>query len=248
MIVEKFEAEGKKYVEFCVGNEKKTAEIAPFEIVESIEEDNEPKLNFNVKLPDKVKVDEKINFSGFVEAPDETGEYEFQIGMSTPGYSWTAPVAGKFEVVKKDDDDDDEQEILKVDDIKSIVKEKFSKDAVNRLDFADSKYKEAQRKDVGNVLRNTKINKLKYKLPWTDCDDFSWALMGVLHANPYTPEWQPTAGQAIFVIWVWWKDNDKTYAHALNCMVTKDDIKMIEPQNDKVFDVPDKWNLITMIG
>jgi len=241
-MIQKFVGEeGKKYVTDGVI----VAEIAPFDVVEQIEEEHEVKLDYNFNItPQKVHPGDKLKVEGFVEAPDVEGEYKANFGFQTQGFSWKAPNIAQFTVEKKDK----EQQVLTVDDIKKLIKQYFGKGAVNKFMAADPKYKEAWMKDIQKVLGEVNTDQLKYKATWADCDDYSYAMEGAFTANPYKPEWQPTVGQAIFIIWVYWKENDKTYAHALNCMVTRDEIKCIEPQNKKILKVPEKWNLILMQG
>jgi len=238
--MQKFVENGIKYVTdgFIV------AELAPFELVEEVEEEHEVKLDFSFSIqPQKVSPGDKIKVEGYVEAPDVEGDYRAQLGFKTHGFSWMAPKIGGFTVEK-----DEEQVILTVEDIQKLVKQFFSKKAVDRFMPADPKYKEALMKDVQAVLDEIRIDELKYEQPWHDCDDFAILLGGAFHGNPYTPEWKPTVGQALFETWVYWQEDDKTYAHALYAMVTRDKILMIEPQTKKPFKVPDKWNLMNMKG
>ena len=100
--------------------------------------------------------------------------------------------------------------------------------AIRVLPFAEVLY-------LGNVAE------MGYEAEWFDCDNFSFRAMGVWHGD------KELARMACFIVWVWWRDDNKTYAHALNCAYDGQ-LKLIEPQNYRVFSVPSNWNLILLLG
>ena len=250
-MIKKFEKNGKKHIRFKYGDEWIEAELAPREVVERIAKENEVKADYSFTVaPQEADAGEKVTLQGWFEAPDKEGEYTVDITVSTQGYSYTIPNVAKFRVKKQ------EQVILTAQEVDQAIKTAFGDRAEKALWLnADAKYYAARLDDIRAVLQTTKIDKLPYIIEKDtgveayDCDDFSFALMGALHANPYKPQWMPTGKEAVFITWVWWKEGNNTYGHALNMCVTADKkVYMIEPQNYTIFNVPPNWNLILIIG
>ncbi len=247
MLVSKFIKEGRKFVrlENPVTGETIEAELAPREVVDEISKKYEIKLQYSFEvMPQEVEPHEKVNLTGYFEVPDKEGEYEIDITIRTKGYSHMFPSVAKFQVKKP------EPIIFTAAEVDQAIKEAFGERAEKALWLnADARYYGAKLSDIQAVLQETKIEQLPYKAEETDCDDYSFLLMGAFHGNPYKPEWKSTAKQAIFIAWVWWKENDKTYGHALNLAVLEDKrVVMIEPQLDRIFNVPENWNLWLIIG
>jgi len=241
MFPQKFEKNGKKFVKFG----EMVAELAPRELIEEISKKYEVTLEHQFTVePVEVKAGEKINLSGWFEAPGKPGEYRINIILSTEGYAVNIPVKTKFRVRER------EAVVLSNTDVRKAIEAAFG-DRAKGAQFwlADSKYYAANLADIQSVLQQTKIEQLKYVAEDFDCDDFSFTLMGALHANPYEPKKMPTAKQAVFIVWVWWKMGNNVYGHALNMCVTADKkVYMIEPQNDRIFNVPPNWNLLLVMG
>ena len=245
MFPQKFVKNGKKFVRFKVGEEVVEAELAPRELIDEISKNYEIKLQYSFTVePQEVEPHGKINLSGFFEAPDKEGEYEIDITIRTPGYTHMFPNVAKFQVKKE------EYVVFTAVEVDQAIKAAFGERAEKALWLnADVKYYGARLADLQAVLQETKIEQLRYVAEDFDCDDYSFTLMGAFHANPYKPEKMPTAKQAIFIAWVWWKQGSKIYGHALNSAVLQDRrVVMIEPQNGRVFNVPENWNLILIIG
>ena len=127
------------------------------------------------------------------------------------------------------------------------------------LFLADEKYQAWAVTDVGNFLVNDKTNYKRYIAEDFDCDDFSYMLMGkVTEKHPEI---------AFGIVWVW--ISHQTFfqqivgliryaltgkvdvhsamieGHALNCYYDYESKKMmmVEPQNDRIFEKPDNWNV-----
>ena len=249
MFPQKFVKNGKKFVRFKVGEEIVEAELAPRELIDEISRHYEIKLQYSFTVePQEVKPHENVNLSGFFEAPDKEGEYEIDITIRTPGYTHMFPNVAKFQVKKE------EPVIFTAQEIVQIVNQTFG-DRAEGCDFklSDQKYYAAKLTDIQVVLQQTKIDELPYIIEEEtgveayDCDNFASALMGAFQCDPYKPEWRATGKQAVFECWVWWKDNDKTYGHALNCAILESrKFVFIEPQNDRIFDVPENWHIFYM--
>ena len=70
------------------------------------------------------------------------------------------------------------------------------------------------------------------------CDDFAFRLMGVFHQN------RKVAAMGIFITWAMTPRG----GHALLSYYVDGEVKLIEPQNDKIFPVPGGWRLILLCG
>jgi len=251
MLTRKFVKEGKKFVklENPVTGQVIEAELAPREVIDEISKQYEVKLEYNFSVePAEVKPHDKVNLSGYFEAPDREGEYEIDITIRTKGYSHMLPSVVKFQVKKE------ELVIFTAQEIIQIVNQTFGERAKG-CDFKlpDAKYYGAKLADIQAVLQQTKINRLPYIIEEEtgveayDCDNYSSALMGAFQCDPYKPEWRPTGKQAVFECWVWWKQNNKVYGHALNCAILENrKFIFIEPQNYRIFDVPENWHIFYM--
>jgi len=242
MVIEKFVDGGVKKVKFVWGNEVKVAELAPRELVNAIATIHEVKLKSQFTMePHIVKPKDKVNLNGWFEAPDRKGRYQVLLTIRGDNYLTQINI-GTIEVSQES------KEKLSANEIVDAVKSAF-RGNVGSTYMADSTYYSASLDDIREVLNKTKIDCLPYIAEDADCDDFAFALMGAFHADPYKPEWEKTVKQAIFIAWVWWKQGEQMFAHALNLAVTGDkQVYLIEPQNDKIFTVPENWNLIVLMG
>ena len=70
------------------------------------------------------------------------------------------------------------------------------------------------------------------------CDDFAFSLMGVFHDN------KDTAAMPIFITWVSMPEG----GHAVISYCKDGVVRIIEPQTDEIYDVPDEWKLMLLCG
>ena len=127
--------------------------------------------------------------------------------------------------------------------------------------FADQYYQEADEVMLNEILEEDKTDLEQYKAEDFDCDDFAFRLMGVFHQD------SRTVAMPIFITWVSWHvaksrlgrlwENIKrfvtgeTVGHAV-ISYYKDGkvniVKIIEPQNDEIYEVPGDWSLMLLCG
>ena len=241
MFPQKFEKDGKKFARFKVGEKEIEAELAPREIVDEIISQYEIQpsaYQANITLDKKeVEPNEKVNLSGWFTESDE-GKYRVMLwlyDLNKNTWKWGYTI-GEIEIKKK------ETQITNASEIRNAIKNSFGERMKNAdIYFADSKYYLADINKLVEAIRQAKVAEMGYEAEWFDCDDFSFRAMGVWHGD------KELARMACFIVWVWWKQNDKVYAHALNAAYDGQ-FKLIEPQNYKVFSAPSNWNLILVVG
>ena len=81
-------------------------------------------------------------------------------------------------------------------------------------------------------------NKHEQLAPVPACDDFAFRLMGVFHQD------LRTAAMPIFITWVSMPEG----GHAVLSYYKHGQVKIIEPQNDDIYDVPKEWGLMLLCG
>ena len=104
--------------------------------------------------------------------------------------------------------------------------------------FADNYYKETDEELIRQILKEDETDLQEYVAEEFDCDDSAFRLMGVFHQN------RETAAMGIFITWVMTPRG----GHALLSYYVDGEVKLIEPQNDKIFPVPRGWELILLCG
>jgi len=105
--------------------------------------------------------------------------------------------------------------------------------------FADQYYQPVNETLIKLILDNDTTNLQKYIPENIDCDDFSFGLMGVFHQNT------ETCAMPIFITWVMLPEG----GHAVISYITNTgEVMIIEPQNDRIFPVPEGWGLILLCG
>lgn len=112
--------------------------------------------------------------------------------------------------------------------------------------LADATYERITDEDEQYILaflEKDKTDLEKYVDTKFDCDDFEARLIGAVHKDP------ELAAKPIFSTWVeWWEDGVRK-GHALLSYVKDGIVKMVEPQDDNVYDVPwKKWQLSLVKG
>jgi len=241
MLPQKFIRDGKKFVRFKIGEEVIEAELAPRELINEIISKYEvPPSTHQVNITlDKTEAqpNERIGLSGWFTESDE-GKYRvFLYLQNVENNQWKwGHLIGEIVIKKR------EEQIVEVKEIHDAVKNAFGERAKHGgFYYADSKYYLANVNKLVNALREAKVVEKGYESEWFDCDDFSFLAMGVWHGD------KELARMACFIVWVWWKIENKVYAHALNGAYDGQ-FKLIEPQAYKVFSVPSNWNLIVLIG
>ncbi len=99
------------------------------------------------------------------------------------------------------------------------------------IELSDKKYKTAPFTEYERFLRYDETDKLIYTSEWFDCDDFSVRL----HGNITIPYW---SALAFGELWV----KTPSGGHAVNLFIDNDrEVWIVEPQNDKIFKMPDDW-------
>ncbi|RLI83700.1 hypothetical protein DRP04_00845 [Archaeoglobales archaeon] len=238
MFPQKFVKDGKKYIKFRVGEKEIEAELAPIELVRRIASvyKVEKVIGGGISVQKEVKVNEPCKFNGHVTL-DTPGKYRLEIHVIDDQTQTDLGhfKSGVFEVYE-------ETEIVTYSEIKQRIEEIFG-DRQKNCDyhFEDEKYYRANVDALVQQIKNYGIPEIGYEYPWFDCGDFSFAAMGVWHLN------RDLARQACFIAWVYWEQQGKIYAHALNAAFDTD-FKFIEPQTAEVFAPPENWNLIVLMG
>ena len=108
--------------------------------------------------------------------------------------------------------------------------------------MADAYYHEADAAVISEILAKDFTDRKDYKSEDYDCDDFAFQLMGVFHSDPRT------CCMPIFITWVEWMEDGNRYGHAVLSYFIGGMVKIIEPQNDLVFSVPEGWSLSLLCG
>lgn len=104
--------------------------------------------------------------------------------------------------------------------------------------ISDESYKPIDMEKLKQFLKDDPCNLQEYNLHDYDCDDFSFALMGALHMN------REMAACPFFITWA---DTPKG-GHAVLTFYYDGEVKIIEPQTDEIFDIPEGWTLWMMEG
>lgn len=98
--------------------------------------------------------------------------------------------------------------------------------------LSDKSYGLCTKKEFLNWLRINKVNLRLYRVIKHDCDDYSYELMG------QASEWNSDI--AFGIVWV----NTGKGHHGLNLLIDNEEkIWFVEPQNDKMFFKPKKWEV-----
>ena len=243
MFLQKFVKNGKKFVK--IGEIE--AELAPREVVEKyIAENIVPPESYqaDIKL-DKTEAEpnEKININGWF-SEDEEGIYRVYIWVydaNNRKWKW-GKLIGTVTIKKKKENDKKITKI-KAADIVNYVKNSLKERAKSANFFlADSEYYPADVNKLVESIKEAKVAEKVYVKEEYDCDDFTFAAMGVWHMS------KELARTACFIVWTWWKENDKFYAHSLNAAFDGKELYLIEPQNYSVFKFPSNWNLTLIMG
>lgn len=99
------------------------------------------------------------------------------------------------------------------------------------LDISDKKFKTTDFSEYIRFLDYDLTDKNIYVSEWFDCDDFSV----MLHGNITIPYW---SALAFGELWV----RTPNGGHAVNMFIDNDQkVWIVEPQNDRVFKMPDNW-------
>ena len=117
----------------------------------------------------------------------------------------------------------------------SLLRSEFGEDTA--IFLSDEKYKSIPKNEFGKLLKLDDTDKSLYVPIYYDCDDFSFRLMGQLSIGD-------EASLPFGIIWV---QTEKT-AHALNVFIDdKEQVWLVEPQNDAIFKKPKKWSVYFVI-
>ena len=127
--------------------------------------------------------------------------------------------------------------------------------------LADASYREMTEADEQHFLiflESDKTDLEKYVAEDFDCDDFTFRLYGELHKDP------ELAAMPIFITWVSWETPGSWFKRAwarLKAFVTGQRaghavlsyykgaiVKYVEPQNDGIYSIPERWRLDLLCG
>ena len=108
--------------------------------------------------------------------------------------------------------------------------------------MADAYYHEADEGVIKEILEKDRTDHMPYIPEDTDCDDHTFRLMGVFHID------ERTRAMPIFITWVDWYEDNQRYGHAVLSYFIGGMVKIIEPQNDFIFNVPNDWTLNLLCG
>jgi len=119
--------------------------------------------------------------------------------------------------------------------ILSLLRSEFGDDTA--IFLSDEKYRSIPKSEFGKLLKMDDTDKSKYIPIFYDCDDFSFRLMGQLSIGD-------EASLPFGIIWV----KTPKSAHALNVFIDdKEQVWLVEPQNDTIFKMPEKWKAYFVI-
>lgn len=105
--------------------------------------------------------------------------------------------------------------------------------------FADAYYQEANEDLIKQVILENQADKAQYITEKKDCDNFAFALMGALRGVD-----DRTCAMPIFITWVLIPQG----GHAVLSYYKSGAVKVIEPQSDAIFNVPQNWSLLLLVG
>jgi len=124
--------------------------------------------------------------------------------------------------------------------------------------LADQSYAEVDEGVISEILDRDKTDLEQYKAEDFDCDDFAFCLMGVFHQD------RRTAAMPIFITWVSWEIvgswfkrvwlriksfvTGQRVGHAVLSYYKDGIVKIVEPQNDGIYPVPEDWRLDLLCG
>jgi hypothetical protein len=110
----------------------------------------------------------------------------------------------------------------------------YSEFKCDTIELSDKKYKTAPFSEYIRFLEYDDTDNMIYIIDDYDCDDFSVRL----HGNIKIPKW---SALAFGEMWV----KTPNYNHAINVFVDNDfKVWCVEPQNDKVFVLPNDWKVL----
>lgn len=96
--------------------------------------------------------------------------------------------------------------------------------------MTDNSYQIYSTDDIMDVLKLDRFKDLKYTAELRDCDDYTWALLGLIKSL------LPGCAIGLCHMDVFKPDGALDYKHALACMISKDeDFLLIEPQLGSIF-------------
>lgn len=133
----------------------------------------------------------------------------------------------KTYALKEVDKDDDEKMSLSL--IKSVLKKEFGSSC--KIYMSDEYYLKESKKALAEFLVKDFTDKYIYTKEITDCDDFSFRLMG-------NASFGDLEGTAFGILWA----KVPNGSHAVNCFVDNNlEVWIIEPQSDSIFPLPEDW-------
>lgn len=111
--------------------------------------------------------------------------------------------------------------------------------------LADKTYREMTDEDEQRFLEFLETDKTdleKWVAEDFDCDDFEFRLMGEVHKD------KDFAAMPIFITWVRYWKGGRRYGHAVKSYYKDGIVRIVQPQNDWVLDVPGSWRLNMLCG
>ena len=104
--------------------------------------------------------------------------------------------------------------------------------------LSDNQFKTVPIEELKKYIKYDITDAYKYTNEYYDCDDFSFALMGSLS----NPKWGCLPFGIVYVGTMFNEEGNMLAAHAVNIFIDPwRKIWVIEPQNDRVFEMPDNW-------
>ena len=104
--------------------------------------------------------------------------------------------------------------------------------------FENEWYKEVDEELIRLVLDADHGDKEEWVLDYYDCGGFTFNLMGVFHQNG------ETAAMPIFITWV----DTPTGGHAVLSFDDGISVRIIEPQSDEIYSIPNSWKPMLICG
>jgi len=237
--------EGKKFIQVLIDGNITHVRLAPKELMLKISEENEVRNELRLEFePDKVPPKGIVSVKGNFMAPSKEGIYKASLKLE--GLEGTYEYKFATDLVIKNN------ATIKAEEVKEIYQKCFKNTTICDLNrnwlFSDQNYRVANLDQVHSLLKKSKVYQLKYQAEEHDCDDYAFALMGYFHYDPDVPKWQSTVDQAIFITWIILEVDGKLYGHALESCCDGAKVYMIEPQNGKIYNVPDNFRLYLICG
>lgn len=148
----------------------------------------------------------------------------------------------RFGLFSKADEEEEEGGVVYTTITPDMVRNRLKPRYIRHFLLGDEYAEPASESVLDKQCRKYRVADIPYKFPTYDCEDRSFACMGVWHLNV------DTAAMATYIAWVTYQENGDEKAHALNGFYTNREFYLYEPAQYKAFTVPEFWMINVLIG